>query len=283
MRRFLAPLVLLAVVGCSQAGPAAPRAAALAAFEASKAGCTLATGVPMYRVFRGVKRADVAPAAFLKDLSARFIPAAPATHGGKGLVAYLPAVPPADAPAGTPAEIAIVVYASEAVYQERRNSPEGKAYGDMHWELFDRPATKSDTAVGWTKNGPALKANVPVDMFEAATDWQCGHGVVYVGRRKADVPADAFLGRLSAHVAHTKAAFGPLGLRGYVVVATEDQEIAWMNWSSKVAADKALGSVAGRSVREESAALMANVMWSDAGAFHGEIRAGEAVNVKFRK
>ena len=274
--------ILLLLAGCAQAGPAMPRQVAAGGTEAlAAAGCALETGVPIYRVFRGMKRADVAKDAFYEDLATRFIPAAPKTHGGKGLVAYLPAVAPATAPAGTPDEIAIVVYASEAVYQERRATPEGKAYGDMHWELFDRPASKSDTAVGWTKNGPALAPNVPVDMFEAPTDWQCGHSVVYVGQRKKDVAPAAFLAKLSQHVARNKATFGPLGMRGYVVVASEDREIAWTNWSSKGAMTRAFASEAGKAAVAFGGAFLDTVQWTDAAPFKGAVAPGQAFNVKF--
>lgn len=284
MRRTAALVALLALAGCAHAAPLAPRTAVGGAFEAAKAGgCTLETGVPIYRVFRGVKRAEVTPETFLKDLGDRFIPAAPRTHGGKGLVAYLPAVPPAAAPTGTPNEIAIVVYASEAVYQERRNTPEGKAYGDMHWELFDRPGTKSDTAIGWSKNGPALKAHVPVDMLEAATDWQCGHAVVYIGQRRTALTPVDFLARLSRHVALAKEKLTPLGMKGYIVAANDDQEIAWTSWKSKAAMARAFETEAGKAVAADGAEFMTNVMWTDAAPFKGAVSAGQAFNVSFQR
>ncbi|MBI3891189.1 MAG: hypothetical protein HY303_06625 [Candidatus Wallbacteria bacterium] len=241
-----------------------------------------AGGAPpwFYRVFRGVRLPNVSTEDFPKILSEKFIPAAPETHAKNGLVAYVPALPPRPAPAGTPDEIAIVCYESEAVYNVARNTPEGKAYGDLHWQFFDKDKTKSQAAKPF---GRSLLEDAPVDVIGCGIDWQAGHTAVFIGQRQAAIPADQFLTELTAHVVKARDAFHPQGLDGYIVVATPDREIAFMHWRAREDLDKALAGPEGKAIAADAARLMSTVMWTDAPAFAGKIAYGQAVNVHFQR
>jgi hypothetical protein len=143
------------------------------------------SGATYYRVFRGVKRAELSKQEFHKQLEDVFIPALPRIHGDDGLKAYLPALPPETAPAGFPDELAIVAWESEDLY---------------------------------------------------------------------------------------KRAFAKRGLKGYVVVATDDWEIAWMNWESEQAMSAAMDSPEGKRIVEDAGKWMATAQWSTAGAFAGKVK-----------
>lgn len=256
--------------------------------------CVRAFGPPNYRVFRGYRRADVTPGAFLDRLGWTFIPAAPQTHQKNGLIAYVPAVLPAAASPGSPDEIAIVVYESAEVYAAARNTPEGKAYADLHWTLFEEPSpsgqslfdhrTKSHSAVPFVRD---LKADEPVDVCNTYLDWQAGHTTVFVGSRAAGIAPERFVAEVSQHVAMARDAFAPQGLDGYVAVVHAErphsalQEIAWMHWKSRAAMEAAFASPAGKRVAADAARLFAMEMWAEAPAFEGKIAPGQAVNVKF--
>lgn len=238
------------------------------------------TAPHFYRVFRGFRLPAVDRAGFPKILSEKFIPAAPETHAKNGLVGYVPALPPDGAPAGTPDEIAIVAYESEAVYNVARNTEEGKRYGDLHWEFFDRLKTKSHGARPF---GRELLEDGPVDVIGCGIDWQAGCTLVFIGQRLASVPADGFLPALTNHVIRARDAFRPLGLDGYIVVSNKDQELAWLHWKSKEKMEAALATEEGKSVAADAATIMSTVFWGEAAPFSGTIGYGQAVNVHFER
>lgn len=273
-------MAAMILAGCAQ--PAVVMPAFAGPQPASAMSAPLKTGIPLYRVFRGVKRADVSTTAFLADLGKRFIPAAPKTHAKNGLVAYLPAVPTAKKAAFLPDEYAVIAYESADVYTKARATPEGNAYSELHWELFDKAASKSVTAVPLDPTGQ-VQADVAYDVMQQPTDWQKGHSAFYVGVRKAGVPAAAFLSRLSQHVALAKREFAPLGMDGYIVVATADYEVAYTHWTSAKAADAALGTVGGKRVVADGQGFMADEQWAPTTAFSGTVKPGQAFNVRFQK
>lgn len=266
-------------------------ALALLAFCVSTAA---AFGPPNYRVFRGYRRADVSVERFLSELGSTFIPAAPKTHQKNGLIAYVPAVLPQGATAGTPDEIAIVVYESPEVYAIARATPEGVAYGNLHWTLFEEPMkegatpadhrTKSHSAVPFARD---LKLDEPVDVFHRYVDWQQGHTTVFAGTKLPGMSKEAWLARVSQHVAMARDAFAGQGLDGYIAVVHSEgphdltQEIAWMHWTSEEAMNKAFASEAGKKVAADAAQLFKVEMWGAAPAFGGTIAPGQAVNVRF--
>lgn len=233
---------------------------------------------PYYRVFRGYRRADVPAAEFSRVLSEKFVPALPRALAGKGLTAYLPALPPAGATTGTPDEIALVAYQSEAIYQSLGTLPEGKAYQALHWDFFDKERTRTGGAVPFLGE---LTAEVPVDVLNRPVDWQAGHTAVFVGARQASVLPRQFLEQLSKHVELVKNAFAGKGLDGYLVAANEDREVAWLHWSSKEAMGAAMAAPEGVRVQADAGRLMTTVMWSEAVPFQGSLEPGQAVNVLF--
>ncbi|MEZ0372892.1 MAG: hypothetical protein ACAI44_27620, partial [Candidatus Sericytochromatia bacterium] len=200
MRRTLSAAFLSLILLVLATGPNLPATATPAIPQ-------LKSGVPLYRVFRGFRRADITHEAFVQDLQTRFIPAVARTHAKNGLVAYLPALPPEPHPPTLPDEVAIILYESEPVYQQAKATPEGQAYSALHWEIFDKQRSRSVTAVSLESTQNRLQADVGYDLMQLPTDWQQGHSTFFIGWRQRGVPVADFLPRLTAHVKHVKTAF----------------------------------------------------------------------------
>jgi hypothetical protein len=240
-----------------------------------------AASAPYYRFFRGVKRAELTEAQFLKALSEKFIPALPEIFGKIGLSGYLPVVPPLLKPAGFPDEIALVAYESEAVYQKIRATPQGIAYGNMHWQIFDKNLTQPGAAVALPANLAVLQSGVAYDVVNQPLDWQAGYTTFYIGTRKPVVPSAEFLPWLTHHVRQFSQSFARIGLRGYVMLGTEDYEIAFVNWDSKPAFDRAMSSPFGKPIFDEAGKYLDTRMFQGTTDFAGRAEPGQAYLVRF--
>src|ERR1700747_2950562 len=92
---------------------------------------------PYHRFWRGTKLGEMSSENFQKGLNEVFIGKTIQAGAGKGLMAYEPALTQGAAP-GFPDEIALVTYQDESSYNAIRSTPEGKAYGELHWKYFDK-------------------------------------------------------------------------------------------------------------------------------------------------
>lgn len=229
------------------------------------------------RLFRGVKRAELGQGEFLERLAA-FIPKLPRTHARNGLKAYLPAVPPDGKPGVIPDEVALVAYESEAAYRAAQATPEGAAYADAHWVLFDKERSGRGAV---SPLGDEIVAGVPYDVLGKTVDWRFGYSTFFIGLRQDGVPAESFLKKLHEHVLEARDAFGSRGLDGYVVVATRDYEIAYLHWPSKAAAEAAWRTEKGQAAVAGARALLKPLQFSDTEPYDGAPRPGRAFNVWF--
>lgn len=236
--------------------------------------------VPYYRVFRGVARADISREEFLMKLNTSFIPALPPLYGGKGGLAYIPALPPETKPTAVADEFALVAFESEEAYRAARATPEGQRYGDLHWTVFDRERTRTGGAVSL---GSELVAETPYDVLGKPVDWQTGYSSFYIGLRKKGVTPKEFLKGMGEHVRVVAQSLAPLGLDGYVMVAGDDYEAAYLHWPSQKAAEAAFASEAARPVIETGTAILDNLLFVPVEPFTGTIKPGQAVNVRIEK
>ena len=219
-----------------------------------------------YRVWQGFKKSEFSSPVFQERLPA-FMNATVAVYGSL-LNNYLVVVPPSEKPAFIPDEFALVALRSEADYQRVRATPEGKAYGESHWELFARENSKSAPYVNYFPAEPnSLESNKAYDLVGAPVDWQAGHTTFFLGLRKGFLSRTAFLARLSQHVKLAANSFRSMGLKGFVLIAHEDYEAAYMNWESKEAMLAAFGTAAGANVQKDAAEIMDTLQWSEAEAF----------------
>jgi len=146
-----------------------------------------------YRFWVGYKKEDVTQDHFQNGLNSSFFGETIRVGKGKGLISYQPAI--LDGKGGKPSEVALVAYESVAKYNEIRNTPAGKAYGEMHWDYFDK--TKSKSAVPEEFHG-SLEDGHAYDLFPDFSSWKNAKTFVKVSKTKNIVSDSALVGHLVA-------------------------------------------------------------------------------------
>ena len=126
------------------------------------------------RFWVGYKKENLSTSEFLSGLNHRLFPDTILVNGGRGLTAYQPfitlVVP------GLPAEIALVMYESEEKYKAIRSTPEGEAYGNLHWDFFQKETSKSTVAIPFTGT---LAVGGAYQVNPSFTGWK--QGATFVG------------------------------------------------------------------------------------------------------
>jgi hypothetical protein len=215
-----------------------------------------------YRVWQGFKRPDFTQDAFMQAIPP-FMNATVDLYGGRILNQYLVAIPPSDKPSFIPDEFALVALTDEPGYRQIRATPEGQAYSIAHWDVFDKETSKSAPLVKYYESKPSvLESNTAYSMIGYELDWTKGVNVFYIGLRKPEQSPADFLKELSVHINFTAEKLGPLGLRGYMVVANENYEAGFLNFESKEVMAQALESADGKLVHEDAGRLMNTLQWS---------------------
>jgi hypothetical protein len=232
---------------------AVPTGAASPGDEAPKAG--------FFRVWRGYRKQGLNDAGFLAQL-APFMRKTTDLYGPELLSNYLVALPPEERPALVPAEFALIALENEEGYRAIRATPEGQAYADAHWEIFDRETSKSaNLKVGLPD---VLETGSAYDLSPEALDWRTGENLFYLGTRKEGLSQADFLSRLRTHMELVQRELQPLGLRGYIVLADEGYEAAFLNWESEEARLAAFAGQAGPKVMRDAAEFMDGLQYSTA-------------------
>lgn len=228
--------------------------------------CAHASGPAHYlRLWRGFQLPAFTDAHFQGELPSFM--RATTTLYGNALSNYLVALPPSGRPAFVPDETALLAFGVESEYQRIRQTPEGRRYGESHWELFDRTRSGSLVVAHTPKVPSALVANTAYDFGLGGIDWSKGHTTYFVGLKK---PGQGdFFTRLAKHVSLVRDSFLAFGLRGYVVVATADYELAIMNWESDESMSKAFGSLFGQAVMKDGQEFLDNLQRNSAARFDG--------------
>ncbi len=222
-----------------------------------------------YRVWQGFQRPDISGTQFLGELSG-FMKDTIQIYEGRALSNYIVVIPPKDSPAFLPHEFALVALTSEAAYRQIRSTPEGKHYSDRHWDVFDKTLSKSAPFVVYDRaRVKKLEHNVSYDMFGHPLNWSLGHTVVFVGLRKPEVSKQDFMARLQNHIELARDVMAPRGLRGYIVVANENYEVAYLNWNSKRNHDQAVESAAGKLVFGDAEGFMNPLMYQEPQIYRG--------------
>lgn len=242
------------------------------------------TSVPYYRFWRGMKLDELKQDAYMEKMSKTFVPAAPKTHAKNGLVSYTVAFPKKNHSAVIPDEIALIAYESKEVYDRAKATPEGQAYSDLHWTVFKKDASRSEVPVVFSDVNPeTLESGKAYDMINKPIDWQSGYTVAFIGERKKSVAREDFLEELTKHVLNARDSFKDHGFDGYLVLGTEDYEIAFIHWESKKAADAVFSRELGKNVADEAARLMDINIWADANEFAGKAEWEKGYNVTFKR
>ena len=100
------------------------------------------TPAAYYRVWQGFKKTDLTTDQFKSNLN-QLMEDTVSLYHGKVLNQYLVAIPPKNKPSYIPNEFALVALHNEKDYREIRKTPEGIAYSDLHWEVFDKKTSGS--------------------------------------------------------------------------------------------------------------------------------------------
>lgn len=231
-----------------------------------------------FRAWEGFKKSDMSPEQ-LNMVLPPFMQSTVTVYKQK-LNSYFVAIPPAKKPAYVPDEFALIALVSEAAYQTVRATPEGKAYGESHWTIFDKDKSKS--AEQKPSSSPQLESKTVYDFSPKPLDWQTGHTTFFVGTRKANITAADFLVHLRKHIELTRKSLENKGLlRGYVVVVNENYEAAYLNWKSQAEMDKAFAGDAGKAVGTDAGTFMDMLMFEGSQKFRGVPENAKAIGSGF--
>jgi hypothetical protein len=223
-----------------------------------------------FRVWQGFQRPDISPTQFITELP-RLMKATPQVYPGETLSNYIVVIPPKNSPAFIPHELALVALSSENTYKKIRSTPAGQAYGDLHWEMFDKNISKSAPfAIYDDVRTKRLMSGVSYDMIGEAIDWSLGYTTVFIGLRKPNLPTAEYLLHLQSHVELAKQVMAPQGLRGYIFIANENYEVAYLNWTSKQAHDAAGTSDGGKKVFADAGEFMDVLMYQEPTQYRGQ-------------
>jgi len=232
-----------------------------------------------FRVWQGFKRPDLSSEEFLTSFPT-FMKETVDLYQDQALVNYIVVIPPESKPEYIPDELALVSLTSKEDYDRIRATPEGRKYSARHWDFFDRANSKSaDPLVNYDLDHPVnLIHNRSYDMIGTSIDWATGYNAVFIGIRKDGLDSTQFLSRLKQHVELAKAVMVPKGLRGYIIIANELYEIAYLNWDSKESHDRAVQTQEGQDVFADAADFMDVLMYTEAVPFAAgsPIRPGQA-------
>jgi hypothetical protein len=220
-----------------------------------------------FRAWQGFISPKLTTESFFKELPT-FMDDTVKIYEGRALVNYIVVVPPKDKPAFIPDELALVALTSREDYLAIRNTPEGQHYSDRHWDVFNKENSKSvDPMVDFKKDRPeTLVHNQSYNVLGNPIDWQEGYNMVYIGLRKKNLSAEDFLKKLRNHLSLVATSMAPKGLKGYIVIANNDYEVAYLNWESKSAHDNAFATSLGKIVTKDGASILDNLMYEEAKA-----------------
>lgn len=73
-----------------------------------------------------------------------------------------------------------------------------------------------------------------------------------------------------------------MGMKGYVIIVTEDMEYAWINWDSLANAKRAYGSDFGINVVNEASEMMRTIQWTRTTFFKDNLFRNKAYFVKIK-
>jgi len=224
---------------------------------------SLALEARYFRAWQGFKKTTLTAPQFVDSIPAfmqETVNLYDVTHGI--LSNYLVVMPPLHKPAYVPDELALVALASRETYQQVRATEAGAVYSARHWDVFEKGISASaDPMVDFSATLPSsLEHNKSYDVLCTPIDWSQGHTMVYIGLRKTSLAPAAFLQGLAQHLSLVKRAFSARGLNGYIVIANQDYEVAYMNWDSAEAMQAANRSPEGRAVSRDAHNLLNHLM-----------------------
>ncbi len=131
------------------------------------------------RFWRGFPKSEVSVEQFEDGLNQIFLPATAALAKTPAhLISYQPLLMPTELLQNEnfPIELALVEYASEAEYRAYRDTVQGQAYSNLHWDYFDKSASKSTVPISFQ----GTLENDKAYLIGTDIDWNAGPTFFYV-------------------------------------------------------------------------------------------------------
>lgn len=161
------------------------------------------------RFWRGFPKDATALEQFKNDLNVIFLPATGAlARTSANLISYHPLLLPQYLIESEklPVEMALVEYASEAEYRAYRETAEGQAYSNLHWDYFEKATSKSTVPSEFTG---ALE-NEKAYLLGKNIEWNHGPTFFYLFKNDAQMAV-----RLTKELSFMQKS----GFKGVVLVA----------------------------------------------------------------
>lgn len=146
-----------------------------------------------YRFWRGKKLPAMSSGQFLSDLNEKLLPATGELMTSPAqLRSYHPVTPNQNLTArfDLPDEFALLEYESKEAYQAYRSTAEGKAYGDLHWLMFDKNNSKSLEPAPYQGTVALEQA---YDLYGRGADWEQGVAYIRIYQRQLGISDEEFL------------------------------------------------------------------------------------------
>ena len=217
-----------------------------------------------FRVWQGFQKPTLSKADFLQTLPSFMKATVDLYHyQNNSLVNYIVVIPPKNKPSFIPDELALVALSSKNDYQFIRQTSEGQKYSESHWSLFNKENSKSSEPIISTLPSNTFVHNQSYDMIGNPINWSRGYTMVYIGLRKSTITQSDFLENLTEHATLFKQIMQPKGVLGYILIANNDYEIAYVNWSSKAAHDNAFKNTEGAKIAENGSQILDNLYYQN--------------------
>ena len=196
---------------------------------------------------------------------------------------YMVIIPPANKPDFIPDELALVGLSSKADYDFVKSTERGQAYMNMHGDYFQRGASKSARGVVnyKTEQPLELKNELAYDMIGKPIDWSVGYNRIIIGVKKPTLSQSEYKIELKKHIELAQKKMEPLGLKGYIVIANDQYEVAFLSWESKSAFERALENQNGIDVFVDAERIMDILMNQEAPQLKGVDGASENSTYNF--
>jgi quinol monooxygenase YgiN len=198
------------------------------------------------RFWRGYPKPGLSSEQFVSKVNDQIIPATRELFKqSAGLVSYQPVISNMQSTSASPLvpeEFALLQYESEAAYKAYRATDAGKAYGDLHWEMFDQATSKSAVVEAFTGK---IETTHAYDLLGQDIDWKRASTYFQIHKRNPEVSETEFLAALSNSFAESRATATQYGLQAAIVLVMPDHIAVYEAWDaphSRSAYEEALNS-----------------------------------------
>ena len=162
------------------------------------------TQASYFRFWRGYMQEEMTSQEFTRALNSKMLPeTGKLASTSAQLLSYHPVMPTLKniSRYDLPHEMALVEYESQESYNTYRNTRNGRAYSDLHWDVFSRGTSKS--AVPETFRG-ALEFGKSYQIVTAANSWNNYDVTFNIYVRKAGVSDSEYALALRGHLEKQK-------------------------------------------------------------------------------